>query len=224
MRLEFDEQGYVRCVLYGCYTGHCSEYTGLVPTEPEAYEDIDDWADRAQTQAYKLDSNGNLIYDAARAATLPGEDHQEPYPLEQLQKMGIIDAIYPVGSIYMSVNDVSPEMLFGGTWEQIEDKFLLASGMNYAAGATGGAASQTIAAHKHLSPIGHRNSMKGMALTGKYGYASGQSFTGEKAVVTSAKDTSSYSDVVAPYTSEAGGATISTMPPYLAVFVWKRTA
>lgn len=224
MRFEFDEQGYVCCILYGCYTGTCQEYTGRVPTEPEVYEDMDDWANRAQTQAYKLDSNGNLIYDAARAAALPEEDAIEPLPTEYLKKLGVIDAIYPVGSIYMSVNDVSPEMLFGGTWEQIEDKFLLASGMNYAAGATGGAASQTIAAHKHLSPIGHRNAMKGIALSGKYGYVSSQSFTGEKAVVTSAKDTSSYSDVIVPYTNEAGSTTVSTMPPYLAVFVWKRTA
>lgn len=73
MRLEFDEQGYVCCILYGCSTGSCVEYTGLVPTQPEEYKDIDDWADRAQTQAYKLDSNGNLTYDEERAAALQKE-------------------------------------------------------------------------------------------------------------------------------------------------------
>lgn len=73
MRLEFDEQGYVCCILYGCSTGTCTEYTGTVPNQPEAYADIDDWANRAQTQAYKLGSDGNLVYDAARAASLlPG--------------------------------------------------------------------------------------------------------------------------------------------------------
>lgn len=36
--------------------------------------------------------------------------------------------IYPVGSIYMSVNSTNPSTLFGGTWEQIKGRFLLAAG------------------------------------------------------------------------------------------------
>ena len=44
-----------------------------------------------------------------------------------------IDDIYPIGSIYMSVNSTDPGTLFSGTsWTRIKDTFLLASGDNYA--------------------------------------------------------------------------------------------
>ena len=35
--------------------------------------------------------------------------------------------VYPVGSIYMSVNPTSPQTLFGGNWVQLEDTFLYAT-------------------------------------------------------------------------------------------------
>ena len=58
-------------------------------------------------------------------------------------KLLMLDTIYPVGSIYMSVNNVSPSTLFGGTWEAIQDRFLLAAGSSYSGGTTGGSATHT---------------------------------------------------------------------------------
>ena len=46
----------------------------------------------------------------------------------QLSITEIFDRIYPIGSIYISVNDTNPSVLFGGTWEQITGRFLLATG------------------------------------------------------------------------------------------------
>ena len=51
---------------------------------------------------------------------------------------------YPVGAIYISGNNTSPAYYFGGTWEKIEDKFLLAAGSTYTAGDTGGAETVTL--------------------------------------------------------------------------------
>ena len=56
----------------------------------------------------------------------------------------ILAAVYPVGSIYMSTNNTSPATLFGGTWEQLKDRFLLGAGDTYTAGNTGGAATHTL--------------------------------------------------------------------------------
>lgn len=54
------------------------------------------------------------------------------------------DKIYPVGSIYMSVNSINPSELFGGTWEQLKDRFLLGAGDTYSAGSTAGEAAHTL--------------------------------------------------------------------------------
>lgn len=127
MRFEFDNDGYVCCILYGCYTGSCCEYSGLVPSEPEAYEDMDDWANRAQVQAYYLNDQGNLTYDAEKAASIPAEDDIAPYTDEQLEKLGITAAIqagvksmfetfYPVGSVYVSKHDTNPMAFVGEMW------------------------------------------------------------------------------------------------------------
>ena len=223
MQLEFDKDGYVCCILYGCYGEACVEYTGLVPDEPEQYADIDDWADRAKVQAYKLDASGNLIYDAERAAALPDENERVPYPPEYWRSMGIVDVIYPVGSIYISASATSPETLFGGKWEQIKDKFLLSAGDTHPNGETGGAEEQSYnLTHKHVAPIGYNSdSVGGFALNGTVS----QSSVGAYRTATIAHSGSSASGVTALYTSstELKG-NINTMPPYLAVFVWKRTA
>lgn len=56
----------------------------------------------------------------------------------------VVSKIYPVGAIYMSTNNVNPRVLFGGTWEQIKDRFLLSAGDSYKAGATGGEATHKL--------------------------------------------------------------------------------
>ena len=143
----------------------------------------------------------------------------------------LLNAIYPVGSIYMSVNNISPETLFGGTWEQLKDRFLLGAGDVYTAGNTGGEAT-----HEHLYKVGYRPYYG--ALTGDdsnaimlYNYRNNSWSSGakdstipeseviNKGLTTSHNATSSAKYSVSSYTDEA-----SNIPPYLAVYMWKRTA
>ena len=43
----------------------------------------------------------------------------------------IFDFIYPVGCLYWSNSDTNPSKLFGGTWKQITDTFILAKGSKF---------------------------------------------------------------------------------------------
>lgn len=121
MQLEFDSDGYVKAALFGCISGTCTEYTGTVPTQPEAYADICDWVDRAKIQAYKLDSNGNLVYDSAKAATLPNEDDVvlKPYTKEECEALNIAPADHTHGDSFEIQTGlvVGDENVAGGSYK-----------------------------------------------------------------------------------------------------------
>lgn len=124
----------------------------------------------------------------------------------------IMLALYPVGAVYISVNSTSPASLFGGTWEQLKDRFLLGAGDSYAAGGTGGEATHTLKitempSHNHASGHGYLNVANGtdkQALANQY--LSGDDYSGNG---------TSYI---------GGGAAHNNMPPYLAVYMWKRVS
>ena len=63
---------------------------------------------------------------------------------EVILKENFLNLVYPVGSIYWSSNNTNPGTLFGGTWTQIKDRFILAAGDYNSNGATGGAATVTL--------------------------------------------------------------------------------
>lgn len=80
--------------------------------------------------------------------TLPAKENAVQSKINEIiDNLGgnMLEQCYPVGSIYMSVNNVSPATLFGfGTWEQIKDTFLLACGDTYSNADTGGASTVTL--------------------------------------------------------------------------------
>lgn len=138
--------------------------------------------------------------------------------------------VYPVGSIYMSVNNTNPSTLFGGTWVQIKDRFLLAAGDTYKAGSTGGEATHKLTKdempdyeigkipevvsdnHANWNNGGIKGSYLGMASSDKPGVQSnGNAMTNGHQW--------SYS-----VNTNGGGKAHNNMPPYLTVYVWQRTA
>lgn len=126
----------------------------------------------------------------------------------------LVDLIYPVGSIYMSVSNVSPQTFFGGTWERIQDRFLLAAGGTYAAGATGGSATHTLTTNEMPN---HYHILKVATSTSTASDAAWRA-SGVKAY--SSQVTDSPNDNIKDV---GGNAAHNNMPPYLAVYMWKRT-
>lgn len=117
---------------------------------------------------------------------------------------------YPVGAIYLSVTDTDPATLFGGTWERIGGRFLLGADDTYTAGSTGGEAEHTLTIDempKHNHEIDNLN-------------ASGNA---TPYMTVQAQDKVGYGGNV--QTMYAGGSQPhNNMPPYLAVFMWKRVS
>lgn len=144
----------------------------------------------------------------------------------------LISFVYPVGSIYMSVNNVSPATFMGGTWTQIKDRFLLACGSTYKAGATGGEEKHkltkseipnyTIGTIPEAVPFNHNNWNNGGITSGDLGKAS----SSKKGVANNNDVLTIVSDTQWGYkiSTDGGGQPHNNMPPYLAVYMWKRTA
>jgi hypothetical protein len=129
----------------------------------------------------------------------------------------VIDMVYPVGAIYMSVNSTNPGNLFGGKWEQIKDRFLLAAGDTHAAGSTGGEEQHTLAFKEIPGQVViNRSPTKKISLQGvKRNYIS--IGTDEWAFASNAdfESTEGVKITNGPH---------NNMPPYLTVYMWKRTA
>lgn len=123
----------------------------------------------------------------------------------------LLDAVWPVGSIYLSASEISPETLFGGTWEQVKDRFLLAAGDVYEPGETGGEAQHTLT--KAEMP----------AHTHGYDFTGQSDVTGVTAIRLYDAD-GRRNEYQGASASAGGGAAHNNMPPYLVVYVWRRTA
>ncbi len=138
------------------------------------------------------------------------------FDLSMFEKKRFLDKAWPVGSIYMSLDATDPSVHFGGTWERIQDTFLLAAGGAHPAGQTGGEERHTLTSgempsHYHtdiLCNIGQKlTPIYGAGATGMGGIS-----------VNSGNPDYKY------YTGHAGGdQPHNNMPPYISVYMWRRT-
>lgn len=130
---------------------------------------------------------------------------------------GVADplAIYPVGSVYMSMNATSPRDIFGGTWQRIMNRFLFAAGYSMDSGETGGESEVTldvsqIPEHTHNLSLVTPDGTVGKKSTSfiQYGYdGDNTTYTNANAIEKTGENQ--------PH---------NNMPPYITVYMWFRTA
>lgn len=124
-----------------------------------------------------------------------------------------MDNIYPIGSIFISTNTTNPSTYFGGKWERIKGRFLLAADdSTYKIGVTGGEATHKLTTNEmpsHSHGITTYRGSSQWALGYIWARAATNSVPQNQTWVTN--------------TSNAGGNQAhNNMPPYLVVYIWKR--
>jgi microcystin-dependent protein len=160
---------------------------------------------------------------------------------------------YPIGSIYWTGkapdDGGDPNVLFGGTWVQIKDKFIWAKGDTDTLNATGGAKTVTLSTaempshshggitgvdspdHAHAISHGHsgyfiRYTSSGGETTPSWGSGGGGTYAAGSLGV---YDFNGYSSGATArhqhgITAEGGGGAHENMPPYIVKYCWERTA
>lgn len=124
----------------------------------------------------------------------------------------ILDNVYPIGSIYMSVNSTNPKNLFGGTWKQIQGRFLFGMNSSYPAGSTGGEITHKLTQgempkHNHIIYAPNAGGPDKGAALGFPEVGSSNTWWAAACMTGQTGDNEAHNN----------------MPPYLSVYIWKRT-
>lgn len=124
------------------------------------------------------------------------------------------DDLFPVGAFWWSTVAGSPaaQGLSAGTWEQIQDRFILSAGDDYISGATGGEPAHTLTENEMPS---HRHPTRAYSAQGT---ATGTYWTQGWGNGSGSAANLANTDYV------GGGQAHNNMPPYLAAYCWHRVA
>ena len=156
-------------------------------------------------------------YDCAEEAAASAAQAAES--AEQARVIAMADAIacFPIGTILMTTSSTNPGTYIGGTWTAIEGTFLLAQSSDHPAGETGGTEEETLTVEEIPSHRHGTYNLLGLPWTPPAGTTATQLWNQRG-------DSIHYmgSDSLTDYAGD--GHPHNNMPPYLAVYVWKRTA
>lgn len=164
------------------------------------------------------------VEDAPADAKKVGDELAVRYTKEEVQKL-IEDSLgayreeeYAKIKFWVSNDPTSPAEMFGGTWEQIKDRFIMAAGDTYAAGSVGGKASVALEA---------RNIPKLWGTSLAYDVSGNNFHVAQWGWVASVRQISSQNgfnayDGLYVTVGDDNNSAVDVMPPYVAKYVWQR--
>ena len=132
-----------------------------------------------------------------------------------------LSIVYQVGDIHITTSTQSPAAIYGGAWEQLKDRFLLAAGGAYAAGSTGGEASHTLTESempRHYHDLAQQHT-SGTTRLGLWDTFVKSNYQVLDQVYDSSQNINTY---LYGTRGTGGGAAHNNLPPYLAVYMWRR--
>lgn len=125
---------------------------------------------------------------------------------------------------WASDDPTSPASFIGGTWERIEGKFIMGASDTYPAGATGGEESVKLT-RKNIPVLSTRNGVAAINTVGNAIHVPQWEWIYEANQVTNSDGYNSYTaqwtDVG---TDDVDMQNVNNMPPYIAVYIWRRVA
>lgn len=144
---------------------------------------------------------------------------------QRIKWSALLDKLYPVGCIYQSASSTSPASFLGGTWERIKDRFILAAGDTYAAGSTGGEATHThdVSGNAAIGVTQNTTAYDSSGAKLSDEFPTGLFAHTHEYDSVFDRNNAFYSTMSCIKTKGSANKQ-SNMPPYVAMYVWKRIA
>ncbi|EAX69972.1 hypothetical protein TVAG_547680, partial [Trichomonas vaginalis G3] len=180
-----------------------------------------------------LDKSCRNIEDHARnfeAYELPAMLDKKADKTElQTLKTQILETLYPIGSIYTSMNSTNPSKVLGfGAWEQIVDKFLYCANSSKETGGSKKITEANLPPHTHTGTTNfsgdHSHSLRDHPLYNSEYYAGNDvlSPSYNNSAKKTFRPTEPGGNHVHTFTTNPTGSGADYMPPFVTVFAWYR--
>ncbi|EAX96404.1 hypothetical protein TVAG_493460 [Trichomonas vaginalis G3] len=150
----------------------------------------------------------------------------------QTLKTEILQTVYPIGSIYTSMNSTKPEVVLGfGTWTQIVDRFLYCANSSKETGGSKTISGANLPAHSHYINLSTSEAgLHSHRFWDWSGMTKGKGYDVKEDVKFAINCYWSNTEVGGSHTHRVSGYTQTTgqskeyMPPYMTVYAWYRNA